>query len=62
MHYDLPAPAGTGRQAGEVGVKDALKKYLKEAGEESVKPIDKLTIKRKDLEGKEGETIVLSAS
>jgi L-ascorbate metabolism protein UlaG (beta-lactamase superfamily) len=47
---------------GEVGAKDALKKYLKEAGEENVKPIDKLTIKRKDLEGKEGETIVLSVS
>ena len=47
---------------GEVGEKDALKKYLKEAGEENVKPIDKLTIKRKDLEGKEGETIVLSVS
>lgn len=46
---------------GEVGGKDALKKYLKEAGEENVKPIDKLTIKRKDLEGKEGETVVLSA-
>jgi len=45
---------------GELGVKDALKKYLKEAGEENVKPIDKLTIKRKELEGKEGETIVLS--
>ncbi len=45
---------------GEVGVKDALKKYLKEAGEENVKEIEKLTIKRKELEGKEGETIVLS--
>ncbi len=38
----------------------SLKKYLKEAGEENVKPIDKLTLKRKDLDGKEGETIVLS--
>jgi L-ascorbate metabolism protein UlaG (beta-lactamase superfamily) len=47
---------------GEVGVKDALKKYLKEAGEENVKPIDKLTIKRKDLDGKVGETVILSAS
>lgn len=47
---------------GEVGIKDALKKYLKEAGEESVKPIDKLTIKRKDLEGKLGETVVLSVN
>lgn len=45
---------------GAVGVKDALKKYLKEAGEESVKPIDKLTLKKKDLEGKLGDTIVLS--
>ena len=45
---------------GDVGIKDALKKYLKEAGEDAVKPIDKLTIKRKDLEGKQGEVIVLS--
>jgi L-ascorbate metabolism protein UlaG (beta-lactamase superfamily) len=45
---------------GNIGAKDALKKYLKEAGEESVKPIDKLTIKKKDLEGKAGETVVLS--
>ena len=46
---------------GEVSTKDALKKYLKEAGEENVKPIDKLTIKRKDIEGKLGETVVLSS-
>ena len=46
---------------GDVGVKDALKKYLKEAGEDNVKPIDKLTIKRKDLEGKTSEVVVLSA-
>ena len=45
----------------EVGEKDALKKFLKESGEESVKPIDKLTIKKKDVEGKEGEVIVLEA-
>ena len=45
---------------GQVGIKDALKKYLKEAGEDAVKPIDKLTIKRKDLEGKMGEVVVLS--
>ena len=45
---------------GDVGIKDALKKYLKEAGEENVKPIDKLTIKRKELEGKEGEVVVIS--
>jgi len=47
---------------GEVGEKDALKKFLKESGEEGVKPIDKLTIKKKELEGKEGEVVVLSAN
>jgi hypothetical protein len=37
----------------------ALAKFLKEDGAENGKPIDKLTIKKKDLEGKEGEIIVL---
>ncbi len=46
---------------GEVGDKTALKVFLKEAGEEDVKPVDKLTIKRKDLEGKEGDVVVLEA-
>jgi L-ascorbate metabolism protein UlaG (beta-lactamase superfamily) len=46
---------------GEVGVKDALKNFLKEAGEDNVKPIDKLTVKKKDLDGKMGEIVVLSA-
>ena len=46
---------------GDVGEKDALKKFLKESGEESVKPIDKLTIKKKDVEGKEGEVVVLES-
>lgn len=36
-----------------------LKKFLKEAGEESVVPVDKLTIKKKDLENKEGDVVVL---
>jgi hypothetical protein len=45
---------------GEVGIDGALKKFLKEAGKESIKPIDKLTIKKKDLEGKEGEVVILS--
>lgn len=44
---------------GDVGVANSLKIFLKEAGEEGVKPIDKLTIKKKDLEGKEGDVIVL---
>src|SRR5581483_9676373 len=39
--------------------KSSLKTFLKEAGEE-VKAIDKLTIKKKDLEGKEGDVVVLS--
>lgn len=40
----------------------ALKTFLKEGGEEGVKAIDKLTIKKKDLEGKEGDIVVLSAT
>lgn len=44
---------------GEVGIDGALKKFLKEAGEENIKPIEKLTIKKKDLEGKKGEVVVL---
>lgn len=38
----------------------SLKAFLKESGNEGVKPIEKLTIKKKDLEGKEGEIIILS--
>ncbi len=45
----------------ELGEKDALKKFLKEAGVEGLKPVDKLTIKKKDLEGKEAEVVVLSS-
>lgn len=39
--------------------KSSLAQFLKEVGETDVKPIDKLVVKRKDLEGKEGEVIVL---
>ena len=46
---------------GSVGEPTALKHFLKEGGEEGVKPIDKLTIKKKDLEGKEGDTVVLES-
>ncbi|HWP61020.1 MAG TPA: MBL fold metallo-hydrolase [Candidatus Paceibacterota bacterium] len=38
-----------------------LKQFLKEAGEESVKPVEKLTVKRRDIVDKEGDVIVLSA-
>lgn len=44
---------------GEIGSKDALKLFLKEAGAEGTKPVDKLTLKKKDLEGKEVEVVVL---
>ncbi len=39
----------------------SLKQFLKEAGEEGVKPIDKLTVKPRDVVGKEGDVIVLSS-
>ena len=44
-----------------IGDKKALTTFLKEAGSEDSKPADKLTIKKKDLEGKEGDVVVLSA-
>jgi L-ascorbate metabolism protein UlaG (beta-lactamase superfamily) len=46
---------------GDVGDKDALKAFLKEGGQEDTKAIEKLTIKKKDLEGKQGETVVLKS-
>jgi len=49
-------------QYGEVGDKNALKIFLKEGGEENLKPIDKLTVKKKDLEGKEGDIVVLESA
>lgn len=39
----------------------SLKSFLKEAGAEDTKPQEKLTVKKKDLEGKEAEIVVLSA-
>ena len=37
----------------------SLKQFLKEAGAEGTKPEERLTVKRKDLEGKEAEVVVL---
>ena len=48
MHY---GPSGEG----------VLKRFLKEAGAEGVKSQEELTIKKKDIEGKEGEVMVLEA-
>jgi len=42
-----------------VGEKDALKEFLKEATSEDVKPVEKLTIKRKDLDEYNGSVIVI---
>lgn len=42
--------------------KDALKVFCKEGGVDQPKPVDKLTIKRKDLDGKEGEIVLFSVS
>lgn len=49
MHYDGLGDAG------------ALKDFLKEGGAEGLKPIEKLTIKKKDLETKNGEIVVLAS-
>lgn len=38
-----------------------LKAFLKEGGQEKVSPIEKLTIKSKELVGREGEIVVLSS-
>lgn len=38
---------------------EQLKRFLDEAGARGVKPLDKLTIKRKEVEGKDGEIVVL---
>lgn len=46
---------------GSVGDKGALKQFLEEGSSEDTKPIDKLTIKRRDVEGKKGEIVVLKA-
>jgi hypothetical protein len=39
----------------------SLKVFLKESGNEGIKPTEKLTIKKKDLDGKEGEIVILEA-
>lgn len=46
---------------GDIGAKDSLKLFLKEAGE-NPEPVSKLTLKKKDLEGKDGDVIVLDPS
>lgn len=38
-----------------------LKTFLKEAGAESTKPVEKLTLKPRDIVGKQGEVVVLAS-
>lgn len=45
---------------GSVGQKNALNLFLKEGGGADEKPTDKLVIKKKDLEGKEGDIVVIN--
>ncbi len=45
-----------------IGDEKSLKTFLKEAGAEKAEEVDKLTLKKKDLEGKEGEVIIISSS
>ena len=40
----------------------ALKVFLKETGADSASSVDKFTFKKKDLEGKEGEVVILAAT
>ena len=40
----------------------ALKAFLKEAGDDGSAVVEKLTIKKKDLEGRDGDIIILSST
>lgn len=44
-----------------IGEKAALTQFLKEASSDDMKPVEKLTIKPKDVIGKAGEVVVLSS-
>jgi hypothetical protein len=44
---------------GQVGEKKALETFIKESGEDKVDTVDKLVVKKKDLEGKKSDIIVI---
>jgi len=44
-----------------LGEEADVKKFVKEAGESSPEKLEKLTLKKKDLEGKEGDIVLLVA-
>lgn len=52
MHYPT--------KSADAGSKTSLAQFLKEGGEESAEKLDKLVVKKKDLEGKEGDIIILN--
>jgi L-ascorbate metabolism protein UlaG (beta-lactamase superfamily) len=52
----IPMDYGKGR------MKDALTVFLKEAGEGAVEPLEKLTIRRKEISEKDGDVIVLAVN
>ena len=41
--------------------KQALQTFLKEEGDQSVKPIDKLTLKKRDLTDLQGQIVILKS-
>ncbi len=45
----------------DIGEKDSLNKFIKESGSEKSKPVDKLTIKKKDIENLDSEVVILEA-
>lgn len=52
MHYPT--------KSADAGGKTSLAQFLKEGGEEGAEKLDKLVVKKKDLEGKEGDIIILN--
>ncbi len=51
MHHDVSGPNSK-----------QLSAFIKEVGDEHSKPVDKLSIKKKELEIKDGEVVILSSS
>lgn len=57
MHYGMDGGGVTAATGNTV-----LRTFLKEGGEDSAEKHDKLTIKNKDLEGREGDIVVINPS
>lgn len=61
LAVQLEARAIVPMHYGDIGEKDALKQFLKEASAEDVKPTEKLTVKPKDTAVMQGQVVVLGA-